>query len=160
MTSTPSMDLAGSISLPSGDVATPFIADSKGHGNGRTCNVSVQDSVFLPLRFMLTASMEVTKDLPTPPLPLTTPITFFTELAGFSASRNSLLSALRLSQFALQEPQSWLHSLIFFRSPSNISKPNFHYKSISQDCPLFSGCRHSPAVTLRCHHFPPRPADA
>ena len=116
MTSTPSMDLAGSISLPSGDVATPSLPIPKAMGMDGPVMSASRTAVFLPLRFMLTASMEVTKDLPTPPLPLTTPITFFTELAGFSASRNSLLSALRLSQFALQEPQSWLHSLIFLFS--------------------------------------------
>ena len=37
-------------------------------------------------RCMLTAIMEVTSDLPTPPFPLTTPITCFTELKSFNAS--------------------------------------------------------------------------
>ena len=36
---------------------------------------------------MLTASMEVTRDFPTPPFPLTMPITFLTELSGANASR-------------------------------------------------------------------------
>ena len=118
MISTPSMDLAGSISLPSGEVMTPSLPMPNAMGMDGPVISASRMAVFLPLRFMLTAIMEVTRDFPTPPLPLTTPITFFTELAGFSASRNSLLSTVRLSQLALQEPQSWLHSLIF-RSPSN-----------------------------------------
>jgi hypothetical protein len=58
---------------------------------------------------METASMEVTVDLPTPPLPETTAMTFFTDALGFSSA--SRLSALRspqveleqLEQFPLQE---------------------------------------------------------
>ena len=37
-------------------------------------------AVLYPLWFIVIASKLVTNDLPTPPLPLTTPITFFTLL--------------------------------------------------------------------------------
>ena len=61
-----------------------------------------------PSRAMATASMEVTVDLPTPPLPDTTAMTFLTLDLGFSwASRLSALrspqSELQLEQFPLQE---------------------------------------------------------
>ena len=72
MTSTPSMDLAGSISLPSGDVATPSLPIPKAMGMDGPVMSASRTAVFFPLRFMLPASMEVTKDLPTPPLPLMT----------------------------------------------------------------------------------------
>ena len=38
--------LARSISLPSGDVAHRLIADFRSRGNGRTCKLSVRDSMF------------------------------------------------------------------------------------------------------------------
>ena len=46
--------------------------------------------------------MLVTKDLPTPPFPLTIPLTFFTELFGFNASRKLVCSAVLLLQFSPQ----------------------------------------------------------
>ena len=57
-----------------------------------------------PRRCMVTASWLVTMDLPTPPLPEMTPITFFTRLP--SASLASMLPGVRSSQFSLQLPQS------------------------------------------------------
>jgi hypothetical protein len=50
---------------------------------------------------MVTASMEVTVDLPTPPLPETTAITFLTVDLGFKLS--SRLSALRSPQEVLPQ---------------------------------------------------------
>lgn len=44
-------------------------------------------AVLWPFAFIFTAIIAVTKDLPTPPFPLTTPITFLTELAGFNGSK-------------------------------------------------------------------------
>ena len=50
------------------------------------------------------ASSEVTSDLPTPPLPLTTPTTFLTSLRAFAATRKSGFSASE--HFCWQFPQS------------------------------------------------------
>ena len=67
-----------------------------------------------PRRRMVTAIMPVTRDLPTPPLPLTTPITFFTLLWALAWARKSGFCSLRLGQFWLQLEQSWVQfSLIF-----------------------------------------------
>jgi hypothetical protein len=58
------------------------------------------------MRFIVTASREVTSDFPTPPLPLTTAMTFFTLLilCGFAFSlTGSFLSA----QDSPQELQLW-----------------------------------------------------
>jgi hypothetical protein len=52
---------------------------------------------------MATASIEVTVDLPTPPLPETTAMTFLTLALGFRAA--SRLSALRSAQSLPQELQ-------------------------------------------------------
>ena len=67
-----------------------------------------------PLRCSSEAIRLVTRDLPTPPLPLTTAITFFTLDWGFNSLRK--LSALLSEQFSLQDEQSWLHWLIFENS--------------------------------------------
>ena len=56
-----------------------------------------------PRRCKVTASRPVTRDLPTPPLPLTTPITFLIWLWAWGASCMSLDS-----QFCEQLLQSWL----------------------------------------------------
>ena len=42
-----------------------------------------------PRRRMIVLISEVTRDLPTPPLPLTTPITFFTWLSGLAGAEKS-----------------------------------------------------------------------
>lgn len=67
-------------------------------------------AVLKPRLLVAEAIMEVTRDLPTPPLPLTMPMTFFTLL-------NSLSCSLGISRepqsFWPQLLQSWLHSLIF-----------------------------------------------
>ena len=58
---------------------------------------------------MSTASMEVTMDLPTPPLPEQTPMTCLTEDRGLGFS--SMLSRLcfaREEQLAEQVEQSWV----------------------------------------------------
>ena len=63
-----------------------------------------------PRRCISEAIRLVTRDLPTPPLPLTTAMTFFTLDSGFSALRK--LSAFLSAQFSPQVEQSWVHSLI------------------------------------------------
>ena len=65
-------------------------------------------AVCLPLLFIFTAIMAVTRDLPTPPLPLTTPITFLTLLAGFNGSKKLVCSAVRLLQDSPQVLQLWV----------------------------------------------------
>ena len=50
----------------------------------------------------------VTRDLPTPPLPLTTPMTFFTWLWAFAGAEKSGAPPLRLGQFSPQLLQSWV----------------------------------------------------
>ena len=58
MISTPSMDLAGSISLPSGEVMTPSLPMPNAMGMDGPVISASRMAVFLPLRFMLTAIME------------------------------------------------------------------------------------------------------
>ena len=58
-------------------------------------------ATFLPSLALPTASNDVTNDLPTPPFPLTMPITFFTLESGFCFS-NVILDEQSLEQ----EPQS------------------------------------------------------
>ena len=60
--------------------------------------------------FIRTAISEVTRDLPTPPFPLTTPMTFLILLSLLDSS--SKLSGFRLSQSTEQDAQSCVHSLI------------------------------------------------
>ena len=62
----------------------------------------------LPRRAWDTASRLVTLDLPTPPLPDTTPMTFFTRLPGFGFSRKLFVS--RLSHSTPQLSQLCVHS--------------------------------------------------
>ena len=69
-------------------------------------------AVFRPLRLKVTASSEVTRDLPTPPLPLTTPMTFLTLLRSLSFSRKSSLEGCLLEQLAEHVLQSCVHSLM------------------------------------------------
>ena len=73
----------------------------------------------MPTRFpslaMATASMALTVDLPTPPLPETTAMTFFTLDLGLGCA--SRLSALRSPQVELlQLEQLPLQELMIFRS--------------------------------------------
>ena len=63
-----------------------------------------------PFRAMATASMDVTVDLPTPPLPETTAMTFFTLALGFSSA--SRLSGLRSAQSEPHSEQFPLQELI------------------------------------------------
>ena len=73
---------------------------------------------FLPRAATAEASMEVTRDLPTPPLPLTTPITLPTRL---NSLRFSFCIALREAQSLwLQLLQSWVHSLIVIAFRVNV----------------------------------------
>ena len=70
-------------------------------------------AVLWPLRLVSTASRLVTRLLPTPPLPLTTAITFFTLLNAFCAS-SRLSGLLRDAQSAPQLEQSCVHSDMTF----------------------------------------------
>jgi hypothetical protein len=76
---------------------------------------------------METASMEVTVDLPTPPLPDTTAMTFFTLEWGLAgASRDS---ALRSPQSELQEeqlPEQELIKHISFADFRHIIIPDYY----------------------------------
>ncbi|MPN47956.1 hypothetical protein SDC9_195560 [bioreactor metagenome] len=70
-----------------------------------------------PLLFIKTASIEVISDFPTPPFPLTIPITFLMLLSSFGSTKR-LSVFWRLLQFASQVSQSCVHSsLIFSTSP-------------------------------------------
>ena len=60
---------------------------------------------WLPFFCIAEASSEVTSDFPTPPLPLTTPITFRTLLSGLAGTLKSGFSAS--AHFCWQLPQSW-----------------------------------------------------
>ena len=59
-----------------------------------------------PRRRISVLIREVTRDLPTPPLPLTTPMTFFTRLPALAGAEKSGFSPLRLGQSSSQ----WLQS--------------------------------------------------
>ncbi len=59
-------------------------------------------AVLKPSLFIITESMEVTIDLPTPPFPLTTPITFLTLDISFNFA---LMSCMRSSQVSPHEEQ-------------------------------------------------------
>ena len=63
-------------------------------------------AVFQPRRAMVTASMEVTSDFPTPPLPLAIPITFLIWESAFGDSKR--LPLPRLLQSSPQDEQSWV----------------------------------------------------
>ena len=108
--------VAGIIS-PSGVTLTPSVPKPKDLGMDGPVISASRMAVCFPLAFIFTARREVTRDLPTPPFPLTMPITFPTELAGFKGSKKLVRSVVRLLQFSLQELQSWvqfsLTSLIF-----------------------------------------------
>ena len=67
------------------------------------------------MRAMVVAIMALVMLLPTPPLPLTMPMTFLMRLSLLGASFAG--AALRDEQFWLQLLQSWVHSLIWFISP-------------------------------------------
>ena len=65
-------------------------------------------AVFLPAFCMAAAKSEVTIDFPTPPLPLTIPITFFTVLISWSGAEKfiAVLAWSQLSQDVLSQPVS------------------------------------------------------
>ena len=70
-----------------------------------------------PRRCISEAIRLVTRDLPTPPLPLTTAMTFFTEEPSCRLLRKS---STREAQFSPQVEQSCVHSLIENTSLKNI----------------------------------------
>ncbi len=74
----------------------------------------------LPRRLIATASKEVTILLPTPPFPLTTPITFPILLSSCGATKKSAGFALREAQFSEQLPQSLLQPSLIRLTPSKL----------------------------------------
>ena len=58
---------------------------------------------------MAAAREQVTVDLPTPPLPLTTAMTFLMLESSLAGARRSM-GAVRSLQLSPQEEQSWLQS--------------------------------------------------
>ena len=66
---------------------------------------------FFPSLAMAAARVQVTADLPTPPLPLTTAITFLMWERALAGLRRSW-GLVRSPQLSPQEEQSWVHSLI------------------------------------------------
>ena len=87
-------------------VTSPFTPNAFGIDGPVTSASSI--ATLCPRRFIITDIIDVTIDLPTPPLPLTTPITFliWESSCGFSMR----LSLVRDEQFAEQVEQSCLHS--------------------------------------------------
>ena len=76
-------------------------------------------AVLRPRRRSSTAISDVTMDLPTPPLPLTTPMTCLTLLWALAFAEKSGLPPVRLAQFSPQVLQSWVQfSLIISISES------------------------------------------
>ena len=66
---------------------------------------------FLPRLAMAAARVQVTVDLPTPPLPLTTAITFLMWDSSWGCFLRSM-GAWRSPQLSPQEEQSWVQSLM------------------------------------------------
>ena len=101
---------AGYITVPaSSQVAFSLIPNDLGIDGPVISASSI--AVLRPLLAALTASIEVTSDLPTPPLPLTTAITFLTLiLFAFLTFCGSVLSP----QSEPQLPQSCVHSSLIF----------------------------------------------
>ena len=62
-------------------------------------------AAWYPLLAILTASIAVTRDFPTPPFPLTTPITFLTLLFSFKGL--IILSLFFTEQSEPHDEQSW-----------------------------------------------------
>ena len=80
-------------------------------------------AVFKPFFAALTASIDVTNDLPTPPFPLTTAITFFTPLL---LALFKLCGAVRSPQSELQFPQSCVHASLILPYSSCIIAGDFN----------------------------------
>ena len=99
----PVLEVAGSITSapPACTIPTPPSMPNAFGMEGPVISAS-RIAVWKPRLFILTANREVTKDFPTPPLPLTTPMTFLTELSGFNFSRKLFLSCVLLLQFSPQ----------------------------------------------------------
>ena len=76
-------------------------------------------AVFLPSRAMAAAREQVTVDLPTPPLPLTTAMTLPTLESSLQGACRSM-GAVRSPQLSPQEEQSWVHSDMIVMSPFHI----------------------------------------
>lgn len=95
--SIPSAEVAGIIRL-SLVIMTILLFSPNAFGIDGPVISASRIAVCFPLLFIFTAIMAVTRDFPTPPLPLTTPITFFTLLAGFNGSKKLVCSAVRLLQ--------------------------------------------------------------
>ena len=74
---------------------------------------------FFPRAAMAAAREQVTVDLPTPPLPLTTAITFLTLESSLTGLHRSC-GPCRSAQLAPQVEQSWVHSLILTRFLSHL----------------------------------------
>ena len=103
----PVEEVAGTRSFPSCvTVAPSWIPNALGI-DGPVISAS-RIPTLAPVARIRHAIKEVTKDFPTPPLPLTTPMTFFTELAGSNFSRKLCGSFVLLPQFAEHVPQLWV----------------------------------------------------
>ena len=80
-------------------------------------------AVWCPFFCILTARREVIRDLPTPPLPLTIPITFLTELCAPRSTLNEVCAASLSLQLSPHDEQSCVQfSLILFTPLSTINK--------------------------------------
>ena len=84
-------------SLP---VALSFMPNAFGIEGPVTSASSI--ATLYPILFIVTASMEVTDDLPTPPLPLTTPITFLMLLSSCGFSLKSVFASFLSVQSSSQ----------------------------------------------------------
>src|SRR5690554_7392643 len=69
---------------------------------------------------MVTASMEVTSDFPTPPLPLTIPITFLMLLISCGFTEKSFFFSFLSAQSSEQLLQLWLQFSLIILAPSCI----------------------------------------
>ena len=83
MISMPVAVVAGTI-RPSGFTETPSTPRPNAFGIDGPVISASRIAVCFPMLFIFTAISAVTRDFPTPPFPLTTPITFLTLLAGFN----------------------------------------------------------------------------
>ena len=106
----PSFATHGNIpaSLPTALPCTPYIFGI----DGPVISASRIPTEY-PCCTIIRARDAVTIDLPTPPLPLTTPITFFTCEYGFAGAFRSFFALLHEPACAQEEHDSGEHPLLF-----------------------------------------------
>ena len=105
MISTPPLLVSGTMDFPSSLKATPSCRRPNAFGMEGPVISASKIPTWNPSLFIAEARREQTVDLPTPPLPDTMPMTFFTEEPSAKGSFSIPAVLVLLEQFAEQEPQ-------------------------------------------------------